>query len=83
MEYSRSPWVSFALVGEYTNKYKIRNVQMDRHHWLYGQVSFNFWKNQRLSLLYGTRREGFICVGGICRYEPEFEGIEIKLINRF
>ena len=83
LEYSRSPWVSFALVGEYTNKYKIRNVQMDRHHWLYGQVSFNFWKNQRLSLLYGTRREGFICVGGICRYEPEFEGIEIKLINRF
>ncbi|MHB2150379.1 DUF6029 family protein [Calditrichota bacterium LG25] len=83
IEYSRSPWVSFALVGEYTNKYQIRNVQMDRHQWLYGQVSFNFWKNQRLSVLYGTRREGFICVGGICRYEPEFEGLEIKLTNRF
>ncbi len=83
LEYSRSPWFSFGLVGEYTNKYQIRNVEMDRHRWLYGQVSFNFWKNQRLSILYGTRREGFICVGGICRYEPEFEGIEIKLTNRF
>ncbi len=83
IEYSRSPWVSFGLVAEYTNKYKIRNVQLDRHKWLYGQLSFNFWKNQRLSVLYGTRREGFICVGGICRYEPEFEGIEIKLTNRF
>ncbi len=83
VEYSRSPWVSFGLVGEYTNQYKIRNIELDRHQWLYGQVSFNFWRNQRLSILYGSRREGFICVGGICRYEPEFEGIEIKLINRF
>ncbi len=82
-EYSRSPSVSFGLVGEYTNKYQLRNVQMDRHHWLYGQVTLNFWNNQRLSILYGSRREGFICVGGICRYEPEFEGVEIKLITRF
>ncbi len=83
LEYSRSPWLSFGLVGEYTNKYQIRNVQMDRHQWLYGQLTLSFWKNQRLSILYGTRREGFICVGGICRYEPEFEGVEIKLTNRF
>ncbi len=83
LEYSRSPLLSAAIVSEYTNKDQLRNVQMERHFWIYGTMSFNFWKNQRLSLLYGTRREGFICVGGVCRYEPEFEGIEIKLTNRF
>ncbi len=83
IEYSRSPYISLAAVGEYTNKYKLNNIQMRRHTWLYGMVSFNFWRNQRLSFLYGSRREGFVCVGGICRYEPEFEGIEIKLTNRF
>ncbi len=83
VEYSRAPFFSAGLVGEYTNKNQLRNIQMKRHTWLYGIVTFSFWNNQRLSLLYGSRREGFVCVGGICRYEPEFEGIEIKLTNRF
>ncbi len=83
IEISHSPFVSFAMVGEYTNKYQLRNVQMKRHTWLYGMVSFTFWNNQQLSLLYGSRREGFICVGGICRYEPEFQGFELKMNVRF
>ncbi|MBL7094689.1 hypothetical protein ISS22_12040 [candidate division KSB1 bacterium] len=83
MEYSKSPYFSIALVGEYTNKYQLINVNMDRHIWLYGQVSINYWTNHRVSILYGSRQAGFVCVGGICRYEPEFEGIEIQVINRF
>ena len=83
LEYSHSPYISFALVGEYTNKYKLNNVQMKRHTWLYATVSFTLWNNQRFSVLYGSRREGFICVGGICRYEPEFQGIEFKLTTQF
>ena len=82
IEYSRSPWFTLALVGEYTNKYQLRNVQLDQHVWLYVNLNLNFWNNQHLSILYGSRQEGFVCVGGICRYEPEFKGIEIKLTNR-
>ena len=83
IEYSRSPYGSFALVGEFTNKYLLNNVKMDRHTWLYGQLTLNFWRNQELQLLYGSRQAGFVCVGGICRYEPEFRGFEIALVNRF
>jgi len=79
LEYSHSPFITLALVGEYTNKHKLKNVILERHTWLYGNVTFNFWRNQQLSLLYGSRQEGFVCVGGICRYEPEFKGFEIKL----
>ena len=83
IEYSRSPFMSAALVGEYTNQNQWHNLNMKRNYWLYGNLTFNFWNNQQLSLLYGSRREGFICVGGVCRREPEFEGIEIRLTNRF
>lgn len=82
-EYSRSPGFSLALVTEYTNKDQLRNVELDQNYWIYGNVTFSFLNNQQLSILYGSRREGFACVGGICRYEPEFKGIEIRLINRF
>jgi len=82
IEYSHSPWGSFALVGEYTNQYKIHTIEMDRHTWMYGQLSLNF-NNQELAILYGSRQEGFVCVGGICRYEPEFKGLEVRLISRF
>ena len=83
LEYSRAPLFSLALVGEYTNKNQVNNVTMDRKYWLYGNLTLNLWTNYQLSILYGSRQEGFICAGGICRYEPEFEGVEIKLINRF
>jgi hypothetical protein len=83
IEYSRSPYGSLALVGEYTNKHKLNNVDMDRHTWLYGQLTLNFWHNQELQILYGSRQAGFVCVGGICRYEPEFRGVEVRLVNRF
>lgn len=83
IEYSRSPFVTLALVGEWTNQNQLRNITMDKNYWIYGNVTFNFWRNQQLSVLYGSRQEGFVCVGGVCRYEPEFEGLEIKLTNRF
>ena len=83
LEYSRSPWLSAALVGEWTNEDQLPNWQKDKNYWLYGTLSFNFWENQRVSILYGSRKEGFVCVGGVCRYEPEFNGLEIKINNRF
>ncbi len=83
LEYSHSPWLTLALVGEYTNENQLRNVYLDRNTWFYGNVIFSFQGRHQLSILYGTRQEGFVCLGGVCRYEPEFMGIEIKLTNRF
>lgn len=84
LEYSRSPWFSAAVVGEWTNEDQLPLWQEGKkNYWLYSTVSFNLWQNQRLSILYGSRKEGFVCVGGVCRFEPEFNGIEIKLTNRF
>lgn len=31
----------------------------------------------------GSRREGFVCSGGVCRQEPEFEGFRLDFTRRF
>ncbi len=33
---------------------------------------------QELALAYGKRREGFVCSGGVCRTEPEFDGWRLE-----
>jgi len=83
LEFSYSPWLTLALVGETTNQDQLKNSLLNKNSWLYGNVIFSLWGNQHLSILYGSRQASFVCVGGVCRNEPEFEGIEIKLSSRF
>ncbi len=37
----------------------------------------------RIQLSYGRNRAGFICSGGVCRYSPEYNGINIALTASF
>ena len=83
IEYTRAPFLSVAIVSEYSNRYKLVNVQDTEKFWLYGQITLEFLENQQLTLLYGSRQAGFVCAGGVCRYEPEFKGFELKLDSRF
>jgi hypothetical protein len=81
-EYTHSPDYSLALVTEYSNSDQVL-ASVDRSWWTYGLLTWNFMDNQQLSLLYGSRQAGYVCVGGVCRLEPEFEGLEIKLNLRY
>jgi hypothetical protein len=38
---------------------------------------------QELLISYGKRREGFVCSGGICRIEPEFDGWKLAYVRYF
>ena len=40
-------------------------------------------ENQEFNIMYGARREGVVCSGGICRLEPAFDGIKIDYLRRF
>jgi hypothetical protein len=40
-------------------------------------------ENHDATLFVGSRQGGFICIGGRCRWEPEFEGVELKLFSHF
>ena len=82
-EITHSPLFTFAIVGEITNQDQLRNVTLARNKWLYFQTTVQFSSSHQMTIMYGARQAGFICVGGICRYVPEFEGWEISFLNRF
>ena len=44
------------------------------------------WKptsTQELNVMYGSRRAGQVCSGGVCRMEPEFDGFRADYLFRF
>ena len=86
LEYARSPKYTASLVGEWTNmsarQKELNQISKKNNFWLFGQVTVNISENHDLSIMYGSRQAGYVCAGGVCRYEPAFEGIEVKLFSR-
>ncbi len=81
LEYLRSPGYSFALVTEMrTSEPQIGRTI--RNFWTYVQAGYRLGEHTDISLLVGSRQAGAICIGGVCRYEPEFEGVELKMVTR-
>ena len=37
----------------------------------------------RIQLSYGRNRAGYVCSGGVCRYSPEYNGINIAVTASF
>jgi hypothetical protein len=58
-------------------------VEVAKDDFVYAQVDYHVSSDHFVSVTVGKRRAGYICVGGICRYEPEFEGVEMKLVSTF
>ena len=82
VEYLRSPKLNIMLLAEIQTKEptagrKVRKV------WSFAQVGYKIGEHTDISVLFGSRQAGNICIGGVCRFEPEFSGIELKLLTRF
>ncbi len=82
VEYLRSPNFSVSFVGELQTK-EPQPGNIVRKGWSFLQIGYKFWSHTDFSILFGTRQAGNICIGGVCRYEPEFSGVELKMITRF
>jgi hypothetical protein len=81
LEYLRSPNLSVSFVGEIKTSEPVED-KIERKYWLFGQIGYKINDYMDINLLIGSRQAGNICIGGICRYEPEFEGVEVKIITR-
>jgi Family of unknown function (DUF6029) len=81
IEYLRSPNFSVAVVAELQTK-EPEPGNIVRKFWSFVQFGYKLGNHTDLSLLLGTRQAGNICIGGICRYEPAFQGVEIKMLTR-
>lgn len=80
-EYLRSPNFSIALVAEVQTK-EPEQDRLVRKFWAFVQAGYKIGGHTDVSLLVGTRQAGNICIGGVCRYEPAFQGVELKLLTR-
>jgi hypothetical protein len=82
LEYLRSPKFSVSLVTEMQTREPEAGRKM-RRFWTFIQFGYKIGIHTDVSLLFGTRQAGNTCIGGVCRYEPEFRGIELKMFTRF
>ena len=81
IEYLRSPKFSVAVVTEVQTK-EPEAGRIVRKFWGFVQTGYKIGGHTDVSLLVGTRQAGNICIGGVCRYEPAFQGIELKVLTR-
>ena len=48
-----------------------------------GQITYTLSRGGSLNLWGGQRQAGFLCSGGVCKFEPEFEGVELFGVFRY
>ena len=66
----------------FSNMYNIgKDGQSGAHYYNAGAVYMT--GGNRFSLGYARQVEGIICAGGICRFEPAFNGVKLSIISNF
>lgn len=80
IEYTVSPHWFFALIDQYN--YENKKTPSKEVH--YVSTSLGYIQNAtRIALSYGKQREGFLCVGGVCRQIPASNGFGISITSTF
>ena len=95
IEYNFAPKFSFYVSdmwncekmqdGAYGNYYMNVNTYEYEHALLhYYQVGASFTHNSfRAQLSYGRNRAGYVCSGGVCRFQPAYTGVNLALTLSF
>ena len=87
LEYEDPAGWTLSVIGETVNwtreQQLLEGQQRDRDVWLGAQVAATLGERHEARLFAGQRRAGNICIGGVCRYEPAFDGVELVLVSRF
>jgi hypothetical protein len=77
LSYSIAPHWAFAAIYGYTSE-KAEPIQ-PRHYWA-GSVSWTANDHLTLRAFGGRRMGGLLCVGGVCRDYPPFEGAQLAAL---
>ena len=95
IEYNLAPKFSFYVSdmwncekmqdGAYGNYYmNINTYEYDHELLHYYQVGAGFTHNSlRAQLSYGRNRAGYVCSGGVCRFQPAYTGVNLALTLSF
>ncbi len=80
VSWGRSPWLNLTVAREDTGE---DDPTETRDHWANIFAELAVASGHDVVLSYGSERGGWKCTGGVCFFEPEFEGIKVKWIGRF
>ncbi len=88
LEYEHANGMSLSLIGEFVGWTREQQLIEDRFSddrsiWKGLQIAAPIGDRHNMRLFVGGRREGYICIGGVCRFEPAFDGVELSLNSRF
>lgn len=81
VEYSIAPWFSLAVTDMYNYKPNEGRVSDDLHY--YSVLAAFTYMSHRLTVAYVRQVEGVVCTGGICRFEPAFNGARLSFNTTF
>lgn len=81
VEYVVNYNVTVSVVGEHAESFERNKPPKDDFG--YVELDYRMSPSNYLTVTAGSRQAGFVCVGGVCRLEPAFEGVEVKLLTSF
>ncbi len=84
LEYETAPRWAFSAILEVNNKYDEQRQPGEKEGpFPAGQVTYTISRGGNLNLWFGKRQSGFLCSGGVCKFEPAFEGAEVYGVFRY
>lgn len=84
LEYETAPTWAFSGVIELNNKFDEQRAPNEKAGpFPSGQITYTIAHGGNLNLWFGKRQAGFLCSGGVCKFEPAFEGVELFGVFRY
>jgi hypothetical protein len=78
LSYGRSPWLTLTGSLERTT-----DPAETSDNWFSVLAEVALAEHHDLQVSYGSERGGWKCAGGVCFFEPEFEGLKLRWIARY
>lgn len=84
LELGVAPAWSLAAILEVNDKYPEQRAFGERPGpFPAAQLAYTTADGARVALWGGKRQAGYLCAGGVCKYEPAFEGVELTATLRY
>jgi hypothetical protein len=80
LSWGRSPWLSATVTYEDSTD---PDTVEPRDDWVTVLTEIAVSENHNLTLSLGSERGGWKCSGGVCFFEPAFEGLKVNWIARY
>jgi len=82
-ELSISPYGAIGIEGGRLMEWDRESESLEPEYSIRLYIDGEIAENHKITLAFGKRPGGFTCSGGTCRFEPAFEGFELKLSSSF